>query len=79
VWVAAFVLGLAVSAFVLRKVGVLSVNSVIDLYAGAGLRRFGILVVLLPLWAVLSALIAHFSLEALARRRRPAGQRTATG
>jgi hypothetical protein len=69
VWAAAFVLGLAVSSFVLRKVGVLSVNAVIDLYAGSGLGRFGILLVLLPLWAVLSALIAHFSLERLAKRR----------
>jgi len=69
VWVAAFVMGLAVSVFVLRKVGVLSVNTIIDLYAGAGLGRFGILLVLLPLWAVLSALIAHFSLEGLAKRR----------
>ena len=49
VWAAAFVLGLAVSAFVLRKIG--------------------ILLVLLPLWAVLSALIAHFALEGLAKRR----------
>jgi hypothetical protein len=69
VWAAAFVLGLAVSAFFLRKIGILSVNAVIDLYAGTGLARFGILVVLLPLWAVLSALIAHFSLEGLAKRR----------
>jgi hypothetical protein len=70
VWAVAFVVGLTVSAFVLRKVGILSVNAVIDLYAGSGLRRFGILLVLLPVWAVLSALIAHFSLEGLAKRRR---------
>ena len=69
VWAAAFVLGLAVSTFILRKIGILSVNAVIDLYAGTGLGRFGILVVLLPLWAVLSALIAHFSLEGLTKRR----------
>jgi hypothetical protein len=71
VWAAAFGLGLVITAFVLRKVGVLSVNTVIDLYAGRGLGRFGILLVLLPVWAVLSALIAHFSLEGLAKRRRP--------
>jgi hypothetical protein len=62
-------LGLAVSSFILRKIGILSVNVVIDLYAGTGLGRFGILIVLLPLWAVLSALIAHFSLEGLTKRR----------
>ena len=71
VWTAAFVVGLVIAAFALRKAGLLDVDTVIDLYAGSGPGRFGILVVLLPLWAVLSATIAHLSLEALARRRRP--------
>ena len=79
VWAGAFVLGLAVSAFILRKVGILSVNSVIDLYAGSGLGRFGILLVLLPLWAVLSALIAHFSLEGLTKRREARASSTPPG
>ena len=69
VWTAAFGLGLMVTAFVLRKMGILSVNAVIDLYAGTGLGRFGILVILIPMWASLSATIAHFSLEGLAKRR----------
>lgn len=69
VWAAAFGVGLMITAFVLRKVGILSVNAIIDLYAGTGLGRFGILLVLLPMWAALSATIAHFSLEALAKRR----------
>jgi hypothetical protein len=68
--VAAFGAGLLISAFLLKKVGLLSVNTALDLFAGTGPRRFGILVVMLPLWALLSATIAHFSLEALARRRR---------
>jgi hypothetical protein len=71
VWVVAFGIGLGIAAFVLRKIGVLDVNKVIDLYAGSGVTRFGILLLLLPLWALLSAAIAHFSLEALAKRRRP--------
>jgi hypothetical protein len=71
VWVGAFAVGLVIAAFVLRKLGVLDVNTAIDLYAGSGAGRFGILLLLLPLWAVVSATIAHFSLEALARRRRP--------
>jgi hypothetical protein len=69
VWAGSFTLGLLIAAFVLRKVGVLDVDAVIDLYAGAGVGRYGILVLLLPLWAVGSATIAHFSLEALAKRR----------
>lgn len=70
VWAAAFGLGLLITAFVLRKMGILSVNTIIDLYAGSGLGRFGILLVLLPMWAALSATMAHLSLEALANRRR---------
>jgi hypothetical protein len=69
VWAAAFGVGLVVTAFVLRKIGILSVNAIIDLYAGTGLGRFGILLILLPMWAALSATIAHLSLEALAKRR----------
>jgi hypothetical protein len=69
VWAAAFGLGLMITAFVLRKIGILSVNAIIDLYAGSGLGRFGILLILLPMWAALSATMAHLSLEALAKRR----------
>jgi hypothetical protein len=69
VWTAAFGVGLVITAFVLRKTGILSVNAVIDLYAGTGLGRFGILLILLPMWAALSATIAHLTLEALAKRR----------
>ena len=82
VWAAAFGVGLMISAFVLRKMGILSVNAVIDLYAGTGLGRFGILLILLPMWAALSATIAHLSLEALAKRRQrpkpPEARPTAT-
>ena len=73
VWAAAFGIGLVITAFVLRKIGILSVNTIIDLYAGSGLGRFGILLILLPMWASLSATIAHFSLEGLAKRRQRAG------
>jgi hypothetical protein len=72
VWAAAFGVSFVVTAFVLRQIGLLSVNTAIDLYVGSGLHRFGVLLLMLPLWAVLSATLAHFSLEALARRRRPA-------
>lgn len=70
VWAAAFGVSLVITAFVLRKMGILSVNAVIDLYAGTGLGRFGILLILLPMWAALSATIAHLTLETLAKRRR---------
>jgi len=69
VWAVAFGIGLVVAAFLLRAVGLLGVNTALDVYAGSGLHRFGILLALLPLWALLSATIAHFSLEGLARRR----------
>jgi hypothetical protein len=71
IWVAALAASLLVSTYLLKKVGVLGVNTALELFAGTGPRRFGILLVMLPLWALLSATIAHFSLEALTRRRRP--------
>jgi hypothetical protein len=71
VWAGAFGFSLLISAFVLKKVGLLDVNTVLDVFAGSGPRRFGILLAMLPLWALLTATIAHFSLEALTRRRRP--------
>jgi len=71
VWAVAFGAGLLISAFLLKKIGLLGVNTALDLFAGTGPGRFGILVVMLPLWALLSATIAHLSIEALARRRRP--------
>jgi hypothetical protein len=71
VWAVAFGLAFVVTVLGLKEAGVLGVNTAIDLYAGTGVRRFGVLLVVLPLWAVLSAVIAHFTLEGLARRRRP--------
>ena len=71
VWAVAFGLAFVVTVLGLKEAGVLGVGTAIDLYAGTGVRRFGILLVMLPLWALLSAVFAHFTLEALARRRRP--------
>jgi hypothetical protein len=70
-WAVAFGVGLAVTVFVLKEIGVLGVNTAIDIYAGSGVHRFAVLLVMLPVWALLSATIAHFSLEALARRHPP--------
>ena len=71
VWAVAFGVGFILTAFVLKAVGILGVSNAIDLYAGTGVHRFGFLLVLLPMWALVSATVAHFSLEALGRRRRP--------
>ena len=70
IWTVAFAVGFGVTAVVLRGFGLLGVNTVLDLYAGSGLHRFRVLLVLLPLWALLSATLAHFTLEFLAARRR---------
>jgi hypothetical protein len=69
VWAVAFGVALAATVFVLKAIGLLDVNTAIDIYAGSGVHRFSVLLVMLPVWALLSATIAHFSLEALARRR----------
>jgi hypothetical protein len=69
VWTATFGIGLLVTALILRSLGILGVNTAIDLFAGSGIGRFGVLLAIIPLWAVLSATMAHFSIEGLARRR----------
>jgi hypothetical protein len=70
IWVAALVVGLVAAAFPLRAIGWLSVDDVLDAFAGDGLGRWGILLVLLPLWAAVSATLAHLAIEALERRTR---------
>jgi hypothetical protein len=75
VWVLALALGFVVSAALLRAVGLLDVDSVLDAFGGEGVSRYSVLLVLLPLWAVLSAGAAHLVLEWEARRRGRRGSR----
>lgn len=70
VWTAALTLGLLIAAALLRVAGILDVDSVIDAYAGRGLSRYSVFLVLVPLWAALSSGMAHVVLEWTARRRR---------
>ena len=70
VWAAALGVGLAVTAMLLRAVGILDVDAVINAYAERGFRRYTTLLILVPLWAAASATLAHVSLEWVARRRR---------
>ena len=69
VWLVALPLGLVIAALPLRAIGWLSVDDVFDAFAGSGLGRWGILLVLLPLWAGISASLAHLGIENLTRRR----------
>jgi hypothetical protein len=69
VWVLSLILGFVVSAALLRVVGLLDVDSVLNAFAGEGVGRYSVLLVLLPLWAVLSAGAAHLVLEWVAGRR----------
>jgi hypothetical protein len=69
VWVLALIVGFVVSVTLLRVVGLLDVDSVLDAFAGEGVGRYAVLLVLLPLWAVLAAGAAHLVLEWVAGRR----------
>jgi hypothetical protein len=68
VWIVALALGFLVSAAVMRVVGLLDVDAVLDAFAGEGVGRYAMLLVFLPLWALLSAGAAHLTLEWLGRR-----------
>jgi fumarate reductase subunit D len=69
VWLIALPLGWVAAAVPLRAIGWLSVDDALDAFAGSGLGRWVILLVLLPLWAAISASLAHLAIEALTRRR----------
>jgi hypothetical protein len=69
VWMVAFPIGFLVVVLPLRAIGLLDVNRAIDIFAGASIARFAVLLLMLPLWAAVSATLAHFSLEALGRGR----------
>ncbi len=74
VWLLSLALGFLVSAVVLRVVGLLDVDAVLDAFAGEGVGRYSVLLVLLPLWALLSAGVAHLVLEWAGRRRERRGR-----
>jgi hypothetical protein len=76
VWIVALALGFLVSAAVMRAVGLLDVDAVLDAFAGEGVGRYAMLLVFLPLWALLSAGAAHLTLEWLGRRRERGGRRS---
>jgi len=67
VWLAALALTLLVTLVVLRVVGILTVNRAMNVFVGAGAGRFGVLFIVLPVWALASAVVAHVALETLAR------------
>lgn len=69
VWLVALPAGVVVALVPLRVLGLLDLDDAIDVFAGTGLGRFAVLLVLLPLWAGVSATLAHLALEGLARRR----------
>ena len=69
VWIVAFPVGFLAVALPLRAVGLLDVNRAIDIFAGASIGRFAVLLLMLPLWAAVSATLVHVVLETLARRR----------
>lgn len=69
VWLVALPVGVVVAVAPLRVLGLLDLDDAIDVFAGTGLGRFAVLLVLLPLWAGVSATLAHLALEGLARRR----------
>lgn len=79
VWILALALGFVVSAALLRAVGLLDVDAVLDAFAGEGVGRYSVLLVLLPLWAVLSAGGAHLVLEWAGRRRERRGRGSQSG
>lgn len=77
IWVVAIPAGLIPVLLVGRLIGVLTVDRAIDLFIGVGFGRFVVPLLVLPLWAALSATLAHLAIEGVARARaqgRPAAE-----
>lgn len=68
VWAAALPVGLVTAVVVLRTLGRLDTGDMVDLFLGTGPGRFAWVAVLVPLWAALSAGLAHLSIETLTRQ-----------
>jgi hypothetical protein len=71
IWLIALPVGLVATAVPLRILGVLHIEQLIDIFAGAGAGRFAVLLVLLPVWAAVTATLAHLLIEGLTRRPPP--------
>ncbi len=77
IWVVAIPVGLIPVLVVGRLIGVLTVDRAIDLFIGVGFGRFVVPLLVLPVWAALSATLAHLAIEGVARARaqgRPAAE-----
>ena len=69
IWAVAIPVGILPVVVVGRLLGVLSVNRAVDMFVGVGWGRFVPPLLVLPVWAAISATIAHFSIEGIARSR----------
>lgn len=69
IWVVAVPAGLVPVLIVGRLTGVLTVDRAIDIFIGSGFGRFAVPLLILPVWAALTATLAHFAIEGIARSR----------
>jgi hypothetical protein len=67
VWVVAMPAGLLPVAVVARITGALSVDAAADIFIGVGWGRFVPVLLILPVWAAVSATLAHLTIEGLGR------------
>lgn len=69
IWVLAIPLGAVIVFGAAQVLNVLSSRQLLDTFLKSGLNRFGAVARLLPFWALVSAAIVHFAVEALERHR----------
>jgi hypothetical protein len=78
IWLAA--LGIAAIAVIVpyRRVGLIDFDGALKVIGGRGFEQWELPLIIVPPWAMGTALIAHFSIEGLARLRRRAHERERT-
>ena len=69
IWFLAIPLGAAIVFGAAEMLNVLSSRQLVDTFLESGWDRFGAVARLLPFWALVSAALVHFPVEAIARRR----------
>jgi hypothetical protein len=70
VWVAALAIGAVVVVVPARRLDVIDFDGALNVIGGRGFEQWKLPLVIVPPWALVSAVIAHFAIEGIARLHR---------
>jgi hypothetical protein len=77
VWLAALAIGAVIVVVPARRLDIIDFDGALNVIGGRGFEQWKLPLVIVPPWALVSALIAHFAIEGIGRLHRRAAVRTA--